>query len=187
MSLLLTFPFHFQHFFDSSRTPFFFLFLIFLFLCWFGDGNFRGFVPSGHETVNLAFFVHKSLLAGVKRMAFVAKLHMDGLFGGTGRNPIPAGANYLRVGIILRMNIFFHNKSIVSKFVAIVNRDLSFFRKMFDYAMNGMFGVLGFDEEETDDDEDSAEPKIRSRAFVKKNNRQTNRHYDAKITDGDGD
>jgi hypothetical protein len=47
-------------------------------------------------------------LTGEKRVAFAAYLHLELLSGGTGGKTVAAGTDYLGVGIVLRVNFFFH-------------------------------------------------------------------------------
>ena len=64
---------------------------------------------SGLEFLHPAGGVYDFLVAGEKRMAGATDFHMNGFHGGAGFYLVSAGAGDNRVGMILRMDVFFHN------------------------------------------------------------------------------
>ena len=60
------------------------------------------------EPLHATSCVHHPLLAGEERVAFAAKLNLEGLFGRTGDEGVTAGADYLRIIEILGMDFLFH-------------------------------------------------------------------------------
>ena len=69
----------------------------------------RGLGLSGLKSLHPAGGVYDFLVAGEKRMTGAADFHMNGFHGGAGFYLVSAGAGDNRVGMILRVDVFFHN------------------------------------------------------------------------------
>jgi hypothetical protein len=52
--------------------------------------------------------IHDAPLAGKERVTVAAHLDFELLFRRAGGEPVPAGTDYLGIGIILGMNLLFH-------------------------------------------------------------------------------
>ncbi len=60
------------------------------------------------KPLHAALSIQHPALTGEKRVAFTAHLDLELLSGGTGGKTITTGTDYLGIGIVLRVNFFFH-------------------------------------------------------------------------------
>ena len=74
----------------------------------------RGFSGLFLEFINGASRVNQVLFAGVERVAIGANFNMQLLLGGTGLESVATGANYLGIGEILWVEVFFHSQKILT-------------------------------------------------------------------------
>ena len=90
---------------------FFYLFLHFWFLLNFRSGG--RFFASRLKLLYLASGVNQIFFSGVKRMAIITDFNLKFWFSGTDGKSLAAGTMNLSLGIILRMDVFFHNRVII--------------------------------------------------------------------------
>lgn len=81
---------------------------LFNFFAFAGRGNGGNFAHLFLEFLDAAGGVNKFLFAGIKRVALAAELDAYFFHGAAGGKSIAAGAGYLGVGIVLRVDILFH-------------------------------------------------------------------------------
>ena len=72
---------------------------------WFFNQTLEPLHPAGR--------IHQVLFASIKRMAIWANFRVDFRHSWTSRKSIAAGASYLGLRVIFRMDVFFHNKNTI--------------------------------------------------------------------------